>query len=153
MSPEPMPDALLAILGLLLILLPVVLMFAGFAAISWLVIRHRASIADQLKRIYGFSGLLPAWNIRHKCRARYGRQVLRATLAADPHGIYLVVRLRPFGDREPLFVPWEDAGFSDVRFLWKAASRLKFRQVPGFHLDFDRQLMVEIERGSQRPVK
>ncbi len=148
-----MSDALLMLLGLVVALLPVLLLFGGFAAIVWLVIRHRASIRTQLKQFYGFAGAPPAGVVRHRCRARFGREFLRVVLAADSQGIYLTLRLRLFSDPEQLFIPWQDAILSDGRYLWRAEKRLKFRQILGFHLDFDRALMDEIIRGTHQKAK
>lgn len=145
-----MSDTLLMLLGLVVALLPVLLLFGGFAAVVWLVLRYRSSIRKQLKQIYGFAGALPAGVVPHQCRARWGREFLRVVLAADSRGIYLTLRLRLFGQQEQLFIPWEDAILSDGRYLWRAERRLKFRRISGFHLDFDRALMRQIETRTRR---
>lgn len=130
----------------LVMLLPFLLLFAGFIAFAVWVFRTRLKTRGELKRIYGYSGEVPPECIWFSCRATSGRERISTSLASSKNGLFLLLSLRLFRNPEQLFVPWSELSFTDNKILWVTRKRLTLWQVPGFHLNFDPKVIARLEQ-------
>lgn len=142
----PPADVFLACLIPLLVISLLLIFIAGFVAMIRLILRSQAGTRSQLKLIYGFTGQITEHTEWRACEANFGRVGIPVAIASSSGGLHVALPLRWGRTPDHLFIPWPDASFTDCRFFGFPRKRLRFRQVPAFHLDLDPQVVALIEQ-------